>query len=66
MKLTVNTSMRWIQQNLRYQAYMEGRGKEGNPASSSSLPKNQAESESTVANTDRTDIEGVGNTEVGR
>ncbi len=44
MKPTVNTSMRSIQQNLRYQAYREGRGNEGMPQPDSPKPRDPAES----------------------
>jgi hypothetical protein len=38
----LHTSMRWIQQHLRYQAYLEERQKDVLQPTSSTVPRNQA------------------------
>ncbi len=52
MKATVHTSMRWIQQHMRYLHYMENHGSEGQPPLSSPLPQSASEPKSTVAEAD--------------
>lgn len=64
MKATVHTSMRWIQQHMRYLHYMENHGSEGQPPLSSPLQQSPAESKSSAAEADATGPVKTGNTAI--
>ncbi|MGO8755741.1 MAG: hypothetical protein ACLQHK_10990 [Gallionellaceae bacterium] len=56
MKPTIQTSMRWIQQHLRYLAYMEKHGKDGLPPPGSQLSQIQDGPETTVTEAEQSGL----------
>jgi hypothetical protein len=63
MKQTIQTSMRWIQQDLRYRAYMEKHGKDVLSPPSSLLSQNQVSQNQGRPETTVTEAEQSGLTE---